>query len=82
MSDPHPTLEQIFVHLEYLKDGVDGINSRLDAQNGRIRTTETEIAVLKDRSEGQRKTSGAWGAGGGFVGGLLAAFVQGWLSGK
>lgn len=33
--------------LNYIKDGVDGINERLDAQNGRLRKAEAAIAVLQ-----------------------------------
>lgn len=83
MADPK-TLEPVLVHLEYLRDGVDGINARLDALNGRTRRTEQDIAVLKDRAdEGVRalasaKASGAkWGAG---LGALLAALIAGLMS--
>lgn len=33
------------IHLEYIKDGVDGINARLDALNGRTRKIESTSAV-------------------------------------
>lgn len=39
--------EQILVHLEYLREGMDGVNARLDVQNGRVRTAERAIAVLQ-----------------------------------
>lgn len=79
MADTPNSIEQIVIHLEYLRDGVDGINARLDAQNGRIRTAETDIAVLKDRQSEARKTGGTWGAGGGLLGGLLAGFLSQWM---
>jgi len=33
-----------------LMDAIRGIHTRLDAINGRVRTSEREIAVLADRS--------------------------------
>ncbi len=33
--------------LNLILKGVDGINSRLDAQNGRVRKAESAIAVLR-----------------------------------
>lgn len=83
MADPK-TLDSITVHLEYLRDGVDGINSRLDTLNGRTRLLETDLAVLKDRTDenrqaaAQAKVSGAkWGAG---LGAMLAALIAGLMS--
>lgn len=55
--------ETLLVHLQYLRQGIDGINERLDAQNGRIGLTEKKVAVLEDR-EGDARLSGTkWGAG-------------------
>lgn len=78
------TLEPVLIHLEYLREGVDGINARLDALNGRTRQTEMDIAVLRDRADGSEravaaaKASGAkWGAG---LGALLAALIAGLMS--
>lgn len=39
--------EQIFVHLEYIKDAIDGVNDRLDGQSDRIRETEKAVVVLQ-----------------------------------
>ena len=36
--------------MKLLRDDVQGVHTRLDVLNGRTRTVETEIAVLKDRS--------------------------------
>ena len=76
------TPDEILIHLQYLREGVDGINERLDRQNGRIRLAEQDLAVLKDRASEHRKASGVWGAVGGLLGGTLAGFLQSWASGK
>lgn len=55
------------VHLEYIREAVDGINARLDALNGRTRKIETVSAVH------------SWAIGLSGVG-ALAAF--GWLLSK
>ena len=85
MADsPYPPHDDasISVHLSYIRKGIDDINDHLDRLNGRTRTNEIDIGILKDRQSDTRKTSGAFGAGGGFLGGILAGFVQSWLSGK
>lgn len=75
--DGHTTTEQLLIHVEYIREGIDGVHARLDALNGRTRTNETDIAVLKDRSADARKAGGLWGAGAGaFVGGVLAVLYQ------
>lgn len=69
--------EEILIHLQYLRDGVDGINKRLDTQNGRIRTLENDMAVVKDRQSEARQDGGKWGGiAGGFAGGLVSAIAQ------
>ena len=79
---------EIFTHLEYIRDGIDGINERLDALNGRTRKVEQDVAVLHDRAEqGTEATAAAkasaikWGAG---IGAALSALFAGLsqLSGK
>ena len=50
--------------------GFCGINERLDSINGRVRENEKEIARLQVKS-------GVWGALGGLVAGLAAAFGLG-----
>ena len=37
--------EDMHVHIEYIRKGVDGINARLDALNGRTRKVESLSAV-------------------------------------
>lgn len=75
-SRDHST-DEILIHLQYLREGVDGINERLDAQNGRIRTLENDMAVVKDRQSEARQDGGKWGGiAGGFAGGMVSALVQ------
>lgn len=80
--------DPIIIHLEYLREGVDGINARLDGLNGRTRQNEQDIAVLKDRSEDNRiaaaaaKTSGAkWGAGIAAFGSAVATALWHYMTG-
>jgi hypothetical protein len=57
---------------EVLQKGIDGINARLDRQNGRLGSAEQEIAVLQDRSDRAEKQGGIFGAiGGGVVTGVI-----------
>lgn len=77
MTDMDHSNAEILVHLEYLRQGVDGINDRLDNQNGRIRTLENEMAVVKDRQTEARQDGGKWGGiAGGFAGGLVSAIAH------
>lgn len=69
--------KELLIHLEYIRDAVDGVNARLDAQNGRIRTAETKIAILEDRAQSSSRKAGSMGAtAGGFVGGALLVVYQ------
>lgn len=68
--------DPILIHLEYIKDRVDEINARLDQINGRTRTNETDIAVLKDRDSQAAKSGRNWGAGAGVLGGFLGGFLS------
>lgn len=79
---PSDSSDELLVHISYIKQGIDAINEKLEAQNGRVRTAETDIAILKDRQSDARKSGTTWGAGGGFVGGLVAGFLQSWMTGK
>jgi hypothetical protein len=36
-----------------MRDGFDGVHTRLDHLNGRTRKSETAIAILQDRSPGR-----------------------------
>lgn len=79
MADDQTT--EIFIHLEYIRAGVDELKAGQAAQNGRLREAETDIAILKDRADESRKSGRNWGAGagtvGGFVGGLVAGLFRG-----
>lgn len=73
--------DQIIVHLEYLKEGIDGVHKRLDLLNGRTRQVEQDVAVLHDRADQASAASAAnkaaaikWGAG---LGAALSALVAG-----
>lgn len=57
-------MSQVEVHLEYIKAGVDRINARLDALNGRTRKVEAAVAVH------------AWAIG---VGGTLSLALFVWI---
>jgi len=75
--------DPVLIHLEYLREGVDGITRRLDEQNGRLRNAEGDIKVLNDRTSEARKTSGQWGGvAGGFAGGFVAALISYFGHGK
>lgn len=73
--------QSVLVHLEYIREAVDGVNERLDAQNGRLREAEQDIAVLKDRSDDAKTTGRNWGATAGAIGGLIGGFVAGLFGG-
>lgn len=84
------TTDELLIHIAYIREGVDGINERLDNLNGRTRKNETDIAVLKDRQSDSRQAGVSagrnWGAGagtaGGFLGGVVAGFFQKWMTGQ
>ena len=64
---------------ETIRAGFEGIHTRLDLLNGRVRQNEVNTAVLQDRSdrteraaEGAKTTAGTIGAvSGGVVSGLI-----------
>lgn len=71
--------DPVLVHLSYIKDAVDGVNARLDILNGRQRTAEQDIAVLKDRSEEAKTTSRNQGAvWGSIAGGVMTGALWVW----
>lgn len=72
--------DEIRVHLEYIRDGIDGINERLDALNGRTRKTETAIAVLQDRTTDTRAAKVAGSKYGAAIGAAVSAIVSGLLA--
>lgn len=65
-----------------LQDGINGINARLDRQNGRLGEAEQAIAVLEDRSEREKGTASKWGGITGSLGGLIGGFLAGLLGNK
>lgn len=69
--------DSILTHLEYIRAAVDAVNARLDIINGRVRTTEIDIAVLRDRASEARNSGAKWGAGvGAGVAGAVAGLWQ------
>lgn len=82
MADPLDTHPAILVHLEYLRQGIDGINERLDVQNGRVRKNEQSIAVLEDRATEARRSGAVWGGSIGAGAGAAVAALWHLLNGK
>lgn len=64
----------VLVHLEYLRERMDGVIERLDKQNGKLERHGQDIAVLQDRASEARNSGAKWGAG---VGAGAAALVAG-----
>lgn len=81
MSDPHSEHPAILVHLEYLRQGIDGINERLDIQNGRVRKNEQSIAVLEDRATAATKAGAVWGGSIGAGAGAAIAALYHFIAG-
>ena len=50
-----------------IREDIAGVNNRLDELNGRTRSAETDIAVLKDRGMRQSLSAGGAGAGAGLT---------------
>lgn len=84
----HITRDELNTHHERLLDAInrvgDGINDRLDAINGRVRTSEVDLGVLKDRSNrmelqqaGAAKRAGGWS---GAISALVSAIVSGLMA--
>jgi len=67
------TTQIVLVHLEYLRDKVDAIDGKLEAQNGRIRKTEEAVAVLNDRTDEARNAGRNWGLTAGGIGSAIGA---------
>ncbi len=55
-------------------DAFDKIQERLDIQNGRLRSAEIEVAILKDRNP--TRTIASVGAGAGAVGAGIAEIIR------
>lgn len=79
MAEQGNSSDELLVHITYIREAVDQVNRQVFAQNGRIGKAETDIAILKDRQSDARKMGGAWGTGGGFLGGLVAGFIGHWM---
>ena len=54
-------MSELDILLDTIQDGFRGVHTRLDAINGRLRSTEQDIAVLNDRSN--RDNTARVGAG-------------------
>jgi hypothetical protein len=74
MSEREQGHDAIMVELRYIKDGMDELRELERERNGRLRTAENDIAVLKDREA--KKAGGLAGSVGGFAGGFLASFLS------
>lgn len=67
-------LDEVIARMD---NGFDRMEKRFDEINGRVRTTERDVAVLQDRSD----RGGVLGAlSGGAVGGILVA-IKAWFDG-
>lgn len=67
--------EEFQAAVAFIREDIRGVQTRLDALNGRTRRNERAIDVLQDRSLAHRRHGAAWG---GFVGGVL--MVAAWLA--
>lgn len=81
--------DEFLSHVEVMRadvrEGFKGVHNRLDQQNNRLRTTETDVAVLRDRARTSAVSSRNWGAGtgaaaGGMVTAILAVLTR-WFGG-
>jgi len=70
--------EEFYRAVDDIRQDIAGVNGRLDKLNGRTRTNEIDIGVLKDR--GTRQAIGAGGAGG--AAGIVLAMAWEWLKTK
>jgi hypothetical protein len=72
MAD-HVTQEQLDAQTDRLiramTSGFERVDGHFERLNGRVRTSETEIAVLKDRADRSTRISG-------YISGLVAAVIS------
>lgn len=77
----------VLVHLQYIREGIAAINTRLDKLNGRVSASEdaiaaqgTSITVLQDRETEARSAARSTGArwGGAVGAGVAAAMAALW----
>lgn len=71
MTERHT--DEIFVHLEYIKVGIDELKAGQKALNGRMSQTEQDIAVLHDRADEGRASGRTWGLTAGGIGTAIGA---------
>ena len=70
LDERHETLMK---RLDEIREVTDRTEAYVRAQNNRLGSAETKIAVLEERNPG--RSGGIWGA----VGGALAGFVASWM---
>lgn len=72
-----PTNAELLVHINYVREDISGVHARLDTLNGRTRTLENAVAVLKDRANAvpSRKDVRNYGAGFGAAGASLVGVL-------
>jgi hypothetical protein len=75
MGEEQPSNAALLVHLDYIRQDIAQVITRLDKQNGAIGHHESRLAVIESQAS-DAKTSGAkWG---GTVGGLIAGAAMVW----
>lgn len=79
MADDQTT--EIFIHLEYIKAGIDDLRAGQKAQNGQLQEHGEKIAVLEDRASEARAAGRNWGLTAGGIGSAIAAGLS-YLFGK
>lgn len=65
--------DELILHLNLIRGDIAGVHDRLDALNGRTRTTEQTLAVLQERIPGGPKQAAAWGGG---IAGVVVAITE------
>jgi len=70
LDDRH---QQVMAQFDVLHDRLHSVNEKLDVQNGRVRTLELDVAVLKSHTLPIAKTMAALGT-------MAAAGLTYWLS--
>lgn len=67
---PEPTNSELLVHISYVREDIQGVHARLDTLNGRTRTLENDVAVLKSSADTtpSKKDLRNYGAGFGAAG--------------
>jgi hypothetical protein len=68
------TREELLTHLDYIKSQLSEINAYLAQQNGRLRTSEIQVAVLQERNPG--RSAATWGASAGAIAAAVAEIIR------